>query len=242
MFNEEAVEKFKQVIEESLEELGKELELVSKLNIRNFQFNSLDRPDFINLLDRNFLKIGGGLIGVIGAGLMFVAPPVGIAVGLFGAGLNLIANLLPQKAEKRRKAVEQINRSLRYQVLKQRREITDKAVETFEQYCSDVSKSINSYFNELIEGLSDISNRLEKAQNSLDATVNYLNFGYAKRIIDWSTEQYEPLTVKNVKKVVAKVDRNFGQSITIQTTTKIELKKFLEQTKQVIQEDIVITS
>ena len=240
--NEEAINKFNQAIEESLEEVGKELELVSKLNIRNFQFNSLDRPDFINLLDRNFLKIGGGLIGVIGAGLMFVAPPVGIAVALFGAGLNLISNLLPQKAEKRRKAVEQINRSLRYQILKQRRTITDKAVETFEQYCCDVFKSINSYFNELIEGLEDISNKLEKAQNSLDATVNYFNCGYAKRIIDWSTEQYEPLTVKNTKKVIAKVDRKFGQSITIQTTTEIKLKKSLEEIKQVIQEDISIES
>ena len=240
--NEEAVNKFNQAIKESLEEVGKELELISKLNIDHFQFNSLDRPDWANLFDRSFLKIGGGLIGIMGAGLMFVAPPVGIAVGLFGAGLNLISNLLPQKAEKRRKAVEQINRSLRYQVLKQRREITDKTIETFEKYCSDVSKSISNYFNELIEGLDDITNRLEKAQRSLDATVNYLNSGYAKRLIDWSTEQYEPLTVENVKKAIAKVDRNFGQSITIQTTTEVEPKKSLEEIKQVIQEDIVITS
>ena len=240
--NEEAINKFNQAIEKSLEEVGKELELVSKLNIRDFQFNSLDRPDFINLLDKNFLKIGGGLIGVIGAGLMFIAPPVGIAVALFGAGLNLISNLLPQKAEKRRKAVEQINRSLRYQVLQQRRNIIETAIQNFENYCSNVSKSINSYFNELTDGLDDISNRLEKAQTSLDATVNYLNCGYAKRIIDWSTEQYDPLTIANVKKVVAKVKREFGQSITIQTKTEIELKKSLEEIKQVIQEDISIES
>ncbi len=76
----------------------------------------------------------------------------------------------------------------------------------------------------------------------MDATVNYLNCGYAKRIIDWSLEEYEPLSVENTKKVIAKVDRKFGQSITIQTKTEIETKKSLEEMKQVLQEDIVITS
>lgn len=190
----------------------------------------------------NLLKIGGGIIGVIGAGLMFIIPPVGIAVGLFGAGLNLIGNWFTSKAEKRRKAVDNISNSLLSQVTKQRKAVTEKAIQNFEKYCSEVSKSIDSYFNELTEGLDDISNRLEKAQNSLDATVNYLNCGYAKRIIDWSLEQYEPLTVENTKKVITKVDRKFGQSITIQTKTEIELKISLEEIKQVLQEDIAITS
>ena len=239
---EEAVEKFSKEIKKSLEEIGKELELVCQLKINDFQFNSLDEFNWMNLFDRNFLKIGGGIIGVIGAGLMFVVPPVGIAVGLFGAGLNLIGNFFTSKTEKRRQAVDNISSSLRQQVMQQRKSIIEKSTNNFEKYCSDVSKSINSYFNELTDGLDDISNRLEKAQNSLDATVNCLNCGYAKRIIDWSTEQYEPLTVKNVKKIVAKVDRKFGQSITIQTKTEIELKKSLEEIKQVIQEDISIES
>ena len=235
--NEQAVNKFNQEIKELLEEVGKELQLISKISLNDFNLNSHDSFD-----EQKLFKIGGGIIAAIGAGLAFFPPlfGIGIAVGFLGAGLNLISNRLTSKVEKRRKAVEQINRSLRYQVLKQRRAILDKAIENFEKNCSDVSKNINSYFHELIEGLDDISNRLEKAQNSLDATVNYLNSGYAKRIIDWSTEKYETLTVESTKKVITKVNREFGQKITIQTKTEIELKKSLEEIKQVIQEDISI--
>lgn len=240
--SEEAVEKFSKDIKESLEEIGKELELVCQLKINDFQFNSLDEFNWINLFEKNFLKIGGGIIGLVGAGLMFVAPPIGIAVGLFGAGLNLISNFFTSKTEKRRKAVDNISSLLRQQVMQQRKSIIQKSTNSLKKYCSDVSESLNNYFNELTDGLEDISNRLEKAQRSLDTTVNYLNCGYAKRIIDWSTEQYEPLTIANVKKVVAKVKREFGQSITIQTKTEIELKKSLEEIKQVIQEDISIES
>ena len=237
--NKEAVEKFDREIKESLEEIGEELKLVSQLNIGNFKLNSQDSFDV-----KTLFKIGGSLVALIAAfaPLGLVAAPIGLAAVVIGVSMGFISNFFTSKAEKRRKAVEQINRSLRYQVLKQRREIIDKTIENLEKYCSDVSKSINNYFNELIEGLDDISNRLDKAQKSLDATVNYLNCGYGKRIIDWSIEQYEPLTVENVKKAIAKVNRNFGQSITIQTTTEVELKKSLEEIKQVIQEDIVITS
>lgn len=146
------------------------------------------------------------------------------------------------RKEKRRKAVANISNALREQINKQKRSVIESAIKELEKYCSNVSKSINSYFDELTNGLDDISNPLEKAQRSLDTTVNYLNCGYAKRIIDWSIEQYEPLGVANIKKVVAKVKREFGQSITIQTKTEIELKKSLEEIKQVIQEDISIES
>jgi dGTP triphosphohydrolase len=157
-----------------------------------------------------------------------------------GAGLNWISDWFTSKAEKRRIAVEKISNSLREQINKQKYSIAEKAHQNLENYCRDVLVNINSYFHELIEGLDDISNRLEKAQNSLDATVNYLNSGYAKRIIDWSTEQYEALTVESTKKVITKVNREFGQKITIQIKTEIELKKSLEEIKQVIQEDISI--
>ncbi|HEY9771098.1 MAG TPA: GTPase [Coleofasciculaceae cyanobacterium] len=188
--NEEAVEKFKQEIKESLKEIGRELELASKLNVGNFKLNS---QDTFNI--KTLLQMGGGLIVLIAAfaPLGLIAAPIGAALGAIGLGISLMSNLFTSKQEKRRKAVEQIQRSLRYQVLKQRRAIIDKAVENLEKYCSDVSKNINSYFNELLGGLNNISNQLEKAQNSLDATVNYLNCGYAKRIIDWSKDEYEPL-------------------------------------------------
>ena len=231
--NEEAVAKFDKAIKESLEEVGKELELISQLNIGNF---TLDSQDTFSV--KNLIKIGGSILGFAAFFLGFT-PFVAFAIPV---GFALVSKLFMSRKEKRRKAVDNIFNALREQINKQKRSVIKIAIKNFEKYCSDVSESLNSYFTELNDGLDDISNRLEKAQTSLDATVNYLNCGYAKRIIDWSTEQYEPLTVKNVKKVVAKVNRNFGQSITIQTTTEIELEKSLEEIRQVIQEDISIES
>lgn len=236
--NEEAVSKFKISIQESLEEVGKELQLLSQLNIGEFNINAQDTFSW-----KGLMTFGGGAIFAITAFVPFIFPVViPFAIPLIGIGLTLISGLFTSKKEKRRKAVENISNDLREQINKQKHSITEAAIRNFEKYCSDVSISINSYFNELTEGLNDISDRLEKAKSSLDATVNYLNSGYAKRIIDWSTEQHEPLTVESIKKVIAKVDRNFGQYMVIITKTAIELKKSLEEIKQVIQEDIYFDS
>ena len=232
--NKEAIEKFGQAIEESLEEVGKELQLTSLMNINNFQLIALD-----NFSWKNLIKIGGSILG---AAAFFLGFAPFVAAFAIPVGFALVSNLFMSRKEKRRKAVANISNALREQINKQKRSVIESAIKELEKYCSNVSKSINSYFDELTNGLDDVSNCLENAQRSLDATVNYLNCGYAKRIIDWSTEQYEPLTVANVKKVVAKVDRKFGQSITIQSKTEIETKKSLEEMKQVLQEDIVITS
>ena len=235
--NEEAVEKFNQEIKESLEEIGKELQLISKLNVDRFDLNGHDSFD-----DKKLFKIGGGIIAAIGVGLALFPPlaGIGIAVGLIGAALSFGSNLFTSREKKRCKAVENISQSLREQINRQKQSVIKQATKNYEKYCFKVYESIDSYFDELTEGLDDISNQLQEAQSSLDTTVNYLKCGYAKRIIDWSMDQYEPLTVENVKKVIAKVDRHFGQNITIQTKAEIELKKSLSEMKQVIQEDISI--
>lgn len=49
-------------------------------------------------------------------------------------------------------------------------------------------------------------------------------------------------SIKNVAKTIAKVDREFAHSIDIKTKTAIELKKSLDEMKQVLQEDISIES
>ena len=236
--SEEAINEFQFLIKESLEEVGKELELVSQLNIGEFSFNAQDTFNW-----KDLIKFGGGAIAVIAAFLPLVFPiAIPIAIPLIGIGLTWMSGLFTSRKEKRRQAVEKISNSLYKQIKKQQKSILEQVKNKFEKYCSDVSQSIHSYFDELTEGLDNISNQLEKAQNSLDATVNYLNYGYAKRIIDWSTEQYELITVANVKKNISKVERKFGKYITIKLKTPIELKKSLEQIKQVIQEDISFES
>lgn len=233
LLNKEAADKFNEEIKESLKEVGRELQVVSTFTFNSFNLNSQDSFDHQKLF-----KIGGGIIAVVGAGLIFVAPPLGIVVSILGTGLNLISNLFTSKEEKRRQAVEKISNSIKEQVEQQKHSVIEKLILDFEQYCRYNSMNIDKYFQELISGLDDISYQLEAGQNSLDATVNYLNCGYGKRIIDWATDQYETLTVANVKKIINKINRNFGQEIIIQSKTEVKLKKSLAEIKLVIQEDI----
>ena len=211
--NEEAVQKFQQAIEEFLEEIGKELQLISQLNLSDCKFNSLDTFSW-----KDLITIGGGLIAVVGAGLNFI-----------------ISNLFTSRKEQRRKAVAKRSSSLRSQIEKQKQNIIVEATKNFDKYCLDVHTSINSYFDELTEGLDSISTQLEKAEKSLANRVNYLNSGYAKRIIDWATEKNETLTVESAKRIVAKVQRNFSKSMTIETHSQVQLKKSLQEIKQVLQ-------
>jgi hypothetical protein len=52
----------------------------------------------------------------------------------------------------------------------------------------------------LIAGLEAIAKQLEEAKKKLSGTANYLNRAYAKRIIDWCTEQNEPLTDERINR------------------------------------------
>lgn len=122
---------------------------------------------------------------------------------------------------------------------KQKQSTHQQTKSNFDKYCFDISENINQYFAELIQGLEAISSELEKAQRSLDGTVNYLNRGYGKRIIDWATEQDDTLTITTAKRTIDKVQRKFGKSIEIKTKTNIELKKSCDEIKQVLQEDIM---
>ncbi|MEG4091537.1 hypothetical protein [Microcoleus sp. Pol12B4] len=108
----------------------------------------------------------------------------------------------------------------------------------FGKYSDSVTTNINIYFEELIAGLEAIATELEEAKKKLSGTENYLNRAYAKRIIDWCTEQQEPLTVQGIKQTIYKVERVFGRSMNIVTKSKVQPLKSLDDIKHILQEDI----
>lgn len=233
---EEAAEQFNIKVKESLEEIGNELQLISKLNSSNFSLKSQDSFD-----TRKLLQIGGSVLGLVGTALLFTPlAPISLAVGIIAGVVGFIGSWFKSRDQKQREAVAKISESLESQLQKEKQTILNQTDSNFIKYCSDVSENIEQYFNELIQGLEAISSELEKVQRSFDAIVNYLNSGYAKRIIDWSMEQYETLTIETVKRTVVKVERNFGRSIDIKTKSNVEIKKSIEEMKQILQEDIVI--
>ncbi|MEG4065832.1 50S ribosome-binding GTPase [Microcoleus sp. Pol11C2] len=229
----EASKKFNKEVQEVLEEIGNELQLMSQIGSNDFSFTEQDSNNF-----RDLVRIGAGILGIAGTIIAFFAPPVAIAIGILTAVVSGLSGMLKSKNEKRREAVLNISTSLETQLNTQRQKTLQQAKGDFGKYSDSVTTNINIYFEELIAGLEAIATELEKAKINLSHNAKYLNRAYAKRIIDWSIEQYEPLTVQGINKTIAKVKRDFGRSMKIVTQSKVQRLKSLEDIKHILQEDI----
>ncbi len=234
---EETNQKFNKEVQEVLSEVGNELQLIAKLEGKNFSFTEQDSTVFA----RNFARIGGSIIVVVGTILTFfslIAPPVGIAIGIIGTVFSLMTNIFKSKDQKRREAVAKISTSLTEELNKHKQTTLQEADANTDKFFDSVVVNIDAYFEELIQGLDAIATHFGAAKKNLLVTTDSLNCAYAKRIIDWSTEQHEPLTIEGIKKTIAKVERDFGCSMKIVTKSKVQRRKLLEDIKHILQEDI----
>ncbi|MGB3401065.1 MAG: GTPase [Microcoleaceae cyanobacterium] len=228
-----AGEQFNNELQETLKELETELKLVVKLSFYSFNFDTQDLFD-----TRNFLRFFGGILFTIGTALTFTAPPVGIAIGIVGGLFSMASGLFKSRDQKRQEAVKQISNSLRNQLYTSKKKVLQEADNNFDNHCISVRNNIDSYFNQLISGLEYLSQELQEAEKDLQIHTDNLNQAYAKRIIDWCQEKYEPLTEAKIQQTVAKVSREFGKNIHIITHSELTIQKPLAQLKQVLQEDI----
>ena len=237
--SEEASQKFKQEVQTALEEVGNELQLLSQLGSGGFNFQQQDA----NTFDRTAFKIGGLLITVVGA---IVVPVFGvpalaaIAIGLVGTALGWFSGQFKSKEQKRREAVNNISSSLKSQLEKHLATTLQQVESNFSSSCIKVATAINDYFDELIQGLGAIAKHLEIAERKLKDSENYLNRAYAKRIVDWSLDQYHPLTEASINQSIARVSRDFGSLMMIQTKTEIKPQKSQAEMREVLQENVSI--
>lgn len=226
---------FNRDVKVAVEEIGKELQLISELVGDNFVFAGQ-----YTFYLKEFLKITGGVIFTAGTVLAIFLPPIGIVVGIIGSLIGLSAMLFQSTTDQRRSAVQKISESLYHHLNTQKLKTIDNFQGQFLTACENVKKDVESYFDNLAKGLKIISQKLEKARQEFDRQSTYLNQAYAKRILDWSLERYEPLTKKGIQKTVAKVKRNFGRHMTIFTYSELPLKKLTEELKNILQEGISI--
>ena len=161
---------------------------------------------------------------------------IGIASGVIGG----IVGLFKSKDKNCREAVQNISSSLAIQLNNHKRTTLQHANDNLGKYSNSVAMNINTYFEELIAGLEVIGVQLEAAKTKLSATTNYLNRAYGKRIIDWCLEQYEPLTEEKTNRTIAKLKREFGHSMSIQTKSSLQLRKSPDELKRVLQEEVSI--
>lgn len=231
--------KFKQEVSEILEELGRELQIVSELSGGSFKFASHDTDGSMKL----GMKIGGSLLVVAATFMAFFAPlaPFAIAIGLIGTAIAWAADIFKLEDQKRREAAAKITSSLRSQLETQQTQVAKKAKDDFSKSCRQTERDIDQYFEELIAGVEAITTELRTSQRQIQVTANYLNCAYAKRIIDYCLKQYNPLTDAGISQTISKVERQFGQSINIQTKSNIKIsKKLQEDLKRILQEDVTI--
>jgi len=234
---EETSKKFNKEVQEVLEEIANELQLTSQLGSNDFSFTEQDSKNI-----RDFVRISGSLLGIAGTIIaLFVAPPVAIFIGIGTGVFSMITEMFKSQDEKRREAVINISTSLETQLNTQRHNTLQQAQGYFGKYADCATTNINIYFEELIAGLEASATQLEEAKKELSDSENYLNRAYAKRIIDWSTEQQEPLSVKCINQIIYKVKRDFGHTMKIVTTSKVKPLKSLEGIRQILQEDIFFT-
>jgi hypothetical protein len=158
--------------------------------------------------------------------------------------MGLISNIsgwFKSEDEKRREAAAKITSSLRSQLESQQTQVVKKAKDDFSKSCKQTETDIDQYFEELIAGVEAITAELKTSQRQIQGTANYLNCAYAKRIIDYCLKQYNPLTDAGISQTIFKVERQFGQSINIQTKSNIKMsKKLQEDLKRILQEDVTI--
>ena len=232
----ESSKKFQTEIQEILEEVGNELDLLVKLTGGDFKFNQQDSNNF-----RDFLRISGGILAVA-ATVLSLFTPIGFVgvIGIVGGVISSIAGFFKSKDDKKQEAAQKISDSLTSQLDDYQYKTLQQAEKEFTKYCNSVANSVSNYFEELIVGLEAIAEELNTAKTKLDKNANYLNRAYAKRIIDWSLGKYEPLNDNTILQTIAKVNRDFGKSMTIQTKSEIKLNKSQEEIQLVLQEDVSI--
>jgi len=232
---EEASQQFQHEIQEAIEEIGTELKLICQLQGSSFKFTEQDS----NFFDKNFVRIGGMVLVAAGAILAFVFPPLGL-IGVAGGVASWLAGQFKSRDQKRHEAVENISTSLRRQLEEQQEKVLQQANKNFEESCQSVAAAVDNYFEELVQGIEAIATQLKSAQGKLSNAANYLNRAYAKRIVDWATDQYEPLTDTAISRKIRKVSRVFGHSLQIQTTTALPLTRTQDEICKVIQERVSI--
>jgi LPS O-antigen subunit length determinant protein (WzzB/FepE family) len=167
-----------------------------------------------------------------------IAPPVGIVIGIIGTVFSFMTDFFKSKDQKRREAVAKISTSLTEELNKHKQTTLQEAEAKTDKCFDSVAVNIDAYFEELIQGLEAIATHLEEAKKKLSGTENYLNRAYAKRIIDWCTEETETLTDERINETIAKVERNFGRNMKIVTKSKVQRLKSLDDINHILQEDI----
>ena len=216
----QAGEAYNKEVAEILEEVGKDLQLMAKLSGSSFKIS--------NTYDGVSLKIGGNILAIAGAVISFAFPPiaiVGVVIGLVGVAMGWLGRLGKSDDDKRREAVEKIEKDMKSQIDTQESQVIKKASDSLTKQCKSISGTIDFYFGGLISGLEAILKEMLNTKKKLEEVNQELNLAYSKRVIDYCQNKYERLTIGTARTIISSVKRDFGKEIIINLHSKFTAPK-----------------
>jgi tRNA U34 5-carboxymethylaminomethyl modifying GTPase MnmE/TrmE len=233
-------------VQDLLDEIGTEISLIAKLHTPECELGEQDSSTFM----KNFMRIGGGLLGVASSGAFLYAAlatgaanwwnPLGWGLMVGGIVFGLLSGFFTSKAEKMRKAVNNITETLRESVDEQEETIMSTVLEDCKAHMDNIEKEITTYFSVMEQGLESFMKGLKHCRSELAVTQDTLNRAYAKRVFDWVTESREPLDVDTINNSIVTVNREIGKKFEITVKNGITVKKTPKESQSVLQEDLII--
>jgi len=216
--------------QETLEEIGTELELLSNFKTTATSFKTENQKFFEQ--HKEFVALGAAVLSVAAC----IPPLAPIAPLLLGASfvLGVFAKTLKGKAKRRSEAVSSIRSQLIEQLSSHEKQVLDQTHEQLEKCSQTIAASVDDYFRQLSDGLNKIAICLQTTGSALSEITNTLNTAYASRILLWATGKAQK---------VGRVQRDFGKEMNIwpaSASVKDSLQRSPEKLSQILQETIVI--
>ena len=213
-----------------LEEIGKELKMLSRLGISDISLGDLGSSTSHKVL----FGIGGSVLGLIG-GILLLSNPIGWAFIGIGTVIGVIGSFFKSKAKKRQERTNKICDNIRNSLREQEKDLIKDQKQVFRKKTKEVDAAVSNYFNDLISRIKVIDKHCEYAINELNSVVYKINSAFAFRVIEWMCEEEATHSLE-----ILKVSREPGCELRIKTNKKLQPVFDIEYIRRVLQEDIIL--
>lgn len=172
------------------------------------------------------------LLGAIAA---FASGPVGWVIGGAGTAISIFAGTLKSKRKRRSEAASHIHTQLTQQLKANEEKVLEQTRQQIEKCSEAMASAVDNYFEQLSDGLENISNHLRQAETGLSKAVRTINSAYAERIMEYAGGKTQR---------VSRVQRDFGKQIEIwpikSRSRTAPLARDVDELSRILQEKIII--
>lgn len=229
---------FEDKVKEGLEEVGKDLEMMARLEMERLTVNG---PS-LEFSWRNYVRIGVGLVNTAIAVIIGVTNPVGwgvlavVAINVVG---EILTRLFESKDTKRRKAVTKIRNTLRKELKSQEGQLLKEQTKGFEKHSKEIRQDVFQHFELLNESIKAIGSLCRAGKDDLRREVDSINRAYASRVLQWLTQ--DPQSEITLEEQVIAINRQCGNRMKIRTSLEKPQIRPWEDVRRALQEDLEIS-